>query len=65
MKVSFLSMLAIVFITLKLCSVIDWSWWWILLPLWGPLAFLAAIALLAFIGFLVRAIAAALWEKYS
>lgn len=22
------------FIALKLCGVIDWSWWWVLSPLW-------------------------------
>lgn len=26
--------LLIVFIVLKLCDVIDWSWWWVLSPLW-------------------------------
>lgn len=30
--------LAIVFITLKLCGVIGWSWLWVLAPLWIPLA---------------------------
>lgn len=25
----------IVFLTLKLCGVIDWSWWWVTAPLWG------------------------------
>lgn len=25
----------LVFLTLKLCHVIDWSWWWITAPLWG------------------------------
>ena len=35
---TFLSMLAITFIALKLGEVIDWSWWWVLLPLWlGPI----------------------------
>ena len=24
----------IVFLTLKLSGVIDWSWWWVTLPLW-------------------------------
>jgi len=28
--------LAIVFITLKLVDVIDWSWWWVLSPIWIP-----------------------------
>ena len=23
-----------VFITLKLAGVIDWSWWWVLSPMW-------------------------------
>jgi hypothetical protein len=23
-----------IFMTLKLCSVINWSWWWVTAPLW-------------------------------
>ena len=34
--VGFLGLLAIVFITLKLLDKIDWSWFWILSPLWIP-----------------------------
>lgn len=30
--------LLIVFIVLKLTNNIDWSWWWVLSPLWIPLA---------------------------
>ena len=26
--------LTIVFIVLKLCRLITWSWWWVLSPLW-------------------------------
>lgn len=26
--------LLIVFLVLKLCKLIDWSWWWVLSPLW-------------------------------
>lgn len=26
--------LAIVFLVLKLTKTIDWSWWWVLSPLW-------------------------------
>lgn len=29
----------VVIIALKVTDVIDWSWWWILVPLWLPLAF--------------------------
>ena len=36
--VSFCGLLAIVFIVLKLCNVITWSWGWVLAPLWAPLA---------------------------
>jgi len=36
-------LLALIFITLKLCGVIGWSWWWVLSPLWIPLAFVLAI----------------------
>ena len=27
----------LIFLTLKLCGVIGWSWWWITAPLWLPL----------------------------
>lgn len=36
--IGFLGLLAIVFIVLKLFNVIAWSWWWVLCPLWGPVA---------------------------
>jgi len=28
--------LTVVFIVLKLIGVIDWSWWWVLAPVWIP-----------------------------
>ena len=34
---SFCSVLTIVFIVLKLCDVIHWSWIWVLSPSWIPL----------------------------
>jgi len=36
--VGILGVLGIVFVTLKLCRVIGWSWWWVTAPFWGPLA---------------------------
>ncbi len=30
----FLGILTLIFITLKLCNVIAWSWVWVLSPLW-------------------------------
>lgn len=32
--VGFTDLLTLVFIVLKLCNVINWSWWWVLSPLW-------------------------------
>ena len=34
-SISFFPLLGIVFIVLKLTDVIDWSWWLVLLPLYG------------------------------
>ena len=31
------SLLGVAFVVLKLCHVIDWSWWWITLPFYGPI----------------------------
>lgn len=35
--------LFVVFLTLKLCSVIDWNWAWVTAPLWIPIALVLAI----------------------
>lgn len=32
--IGFAGLLTIVFITLKLTGYIDWSWWWVLSPIW-------------------------------
>lgn len=36
--IGFCGLLSIVFIVLKLCGVIHWSWLWVLAPLWTPIA---------------------------
>lgn len=41
--IGFCGLLAIVFITLKLTSVISWSWLWVLSPLWIPAAIVVTI----------------------
>lgn len=46
----FFNLLFLVFLVLKLTKVIDWSWWWITAPLWGPIA--ALISLVIFGGLL-------------
>lgn len=48
-----LTLLGLIFITLKLTKQIDWSWWWVLAPFWGGFALLAVILILWFIGFMI------------
>lgn len=43
--IGFTGLLALVFITLKLCGIISWSWWWVLAPLWIPFILIVLIAL--------------------
>lgn len=33
-SISFMGLLQIVFIVLKLCGVIHWTWFWVLSPIW-------------------------------
>lgn len=47
--IGFFGLLAIVFITLKLTNVINWSWWWVTAPLWGPFVALLGFAAVVFI----------------
>ncbi len=42
--IGFLGMLTILFIGLKLGGVIDWSWWWVLSPMWLPIAIVLVLA---------------------
>jgi hypothetical protein len=44
--IGFFGLLTIVFITLKLTNYIDWSWWWVLSPLWIPFAIIVLVILL-------------------
>ena len=49
-------LLGVVFVTLKLCGVIDWSWLWVTAPFWAGFALLFAI--LVIVGLVWLAIAA-------
>jgi len=44
--IGFTGLLTIVFIVLKLTGYIDWSWWWVLSPLWVGLALLVLVFLI-------------------
>ena len=49
--IGFAGLLAIVFIVLKLCGVISWSWLWVLSPIW--ISFGLALILFAIVGTLL------------
>lgn len=51
--IGFFEALGLVFIVLKLCGVIGWSWWWVLAPIWMPIALLiiAVVIIAIFLSF--------------
>lgn len=46
--VGFVGLLTVAFVVLKLVGVIDWSWWWVVSPVW--IATLLVVALLVALG---------------
>lgn len=60
-------LLGILFVGLKLCDVINWSWWLVTLPFWGGTALFFAILLLYLVGGItiavIRAIVKGVKEK--
>lgn len=55
--IGFLGALTILFIALKLTHIIDWSWWWVLAPLWIPVAVvLGVIAIVAIVVLIMKGI---------
>ena len=46
---SFLDVLLVVFIALKIAKVIDWSWWLVLLPLWIQIGLILIIIIVIYI----------------
>lgn len=49
--------LLITFIVLKLTHTIDWSWWWVLAPLWIPLGLAVVVFVFVFVGLTILSIA--------
>ncbi len=54
------SLLTLTFIILKLTKVIDWSWWWVLSPIW--ISTIGAI-IVAIIAIIIVLITDAIWGK--
>lgn len=57
--IGFCGLLAIVFIVLKLCKVITWSWLWVLAPVWIP----AAIAVLILVIYVLVSLGLAIFRR--
>lgn len=47
--IGFTGLLTVLFIALKLCGVISWSWLWVLSPIWISVALVLSILLLILI----------------
>jgi hypothetical protein len=45
MKIGFLEILTLIFIVLKLTNFINWSWLWVLSPIWIPIFIVIVIFL--------------------
>lgn len=46
-SIGFVGLLQLAFIILKLCKVINWSWWLVLIPLW--IEIILVVGIIAFI----------------
>ena len=53
-RVGFLGLLALIFITLKITGFINWSWLWVLAPIWGVPALAVVLTLVIFIKELIK-----------
>lgn len=49
----FAILLFITFMILKLCNVINWSWWWVTAPLWAGSAISVAFTIVVLIGYII------------
>lgn len=63
--IGFMGALFLIFLVLKLTHVIDWSWWWVTAPLWGPLVVCVSIFLIAFVILISAAILTGIAEEYN
>lgn len=47
--IGFTGLLQLVFIVLKLCGIITWSWWWVLSPIWISIALVVVCLVVLFV----------------
>jgi membrane-bound ClpP family serine protease len=63
--ISFLELLGVAFIVLKLMHYIDWSWWLVTLPLYAPFLIVLAVFVVVFVITIVTGIVALIIEKFD
>lgn len=61
--VGFTGLLFITFLVLKLCGVINWSWWWVTAPLWIPIALILIGVLIFLIVLMISYIKVKCYER--
>jgi len=44
--IGFVGLLTITFVVLRLCEVVDWSWWWVLSPVWISTGVIALVLII-------------------
>ena len=54
MRVGLPGLLFVVFLVLKLCGVIAWSWWWVTCPLWGGFVAVCGIFAMTWVVLIVK-----------
>ena len=48
-SLTMLDLLAVAFIVLKLCKVINWSWWIVLSPIWGAIMLTLIVSIILYV----------------
>ena len=49
-------LMGVTFVVLKLCGVINWSWWWVTVPFWGGLVIAIAVLAVIIVFFIIKEI---------
>lgn len=63
--IGLLGMLAVLFIGLKLTGYIEWSWWYVTMPLWLPWAVILGVLAIAGGGLLAAFVCAMAYEAFT
>ncbi len=61
-NVPILGLLGLLFVYLKLTGNIGWSWWYVTLPFWGPVAVIFGFAGILFTVAIIASLGKATWR---